>query len=462
MIKQMEKETDTITARATPSGEGAIAIIRVSGPDTFEIIQRCFHPYKDKCVKFNYLTLGKFIDPLDDSFLDEVFVVYFQKPLSYTGEDAGEIYCHGSPAISTRIVETLCHLGARFAEPGEFTKRAFINGKIDLTKAEAVCDLIRAQTDKSAALALRQLQGDLYHKIKSVKDNIVTVGVELEARLDFPEENLGAQNNEAILGILGETGKEIENLIRQGINARIYTRGARVTVLGRPNTGKSSLFNALLRMERAIVTPHPGTTRDSIEGTVDLKGCPVTYIDTAGIHHTENQVEMLGMERTKKEIYRADLNLFLIDGSLPLSDEDSHIFQIVSQSPFILVLNKMDLAQCVLKDETTIFEKKAHKILHTSALKGDGIESLETAITDFLISETGIEDALVTNERHLTQLARSKDSLINALDAIRGGIAEELVMVDIRESLHHLSLITGEEIDEEILDAIFRRFCIGK
>lgn len=462
MNKSMERETDTITARATSGGEGAIAIIRVSGPETFEIIKRCFKPYKPGNVKFNYLTLGKFIDPQNGSFIDEVFVVFFQKPFSYTGEDCGEIHCHGSPAISAKIIEIICHTGARMAEPGEFTKRAFLNGKMDLTRAEAVCDLVRAQTDRAAMLAQRQLQGELYQKISSVKNNIITVSAELEARLDFPDQDLGAPDNKKILGILDETEKEIENLIRQGVNARIFRKGARVAVLGRPNTGKSSLFNALLRIERAIVTPHPGTTRDSIEGTVDLKGCPVTYVDTAGIRHTDNEVEILGIERTKSEISQADMNLFLIDGSLPLADEDSHIFQLVSQSPYILVLNKMDLTQQVHKEETGIFENKAIKVVHTSALKGDGVESLETAITDFLISQADIEDALVTNERHLAHLKRSKDSLINARDGICGGIAEELVMVDIRESLHHLSLITGEEIEEEILDMIFKRFCIGK
>lgn len=458
----MEKETDTIAARATSSGEGAIAIIRVSGPEAFTIIEKCFNPYKKSAAKFNSMTLGRFVNPQNDSFIDEVFVVFFQKPLSYTGEDAGEIHCHGSSVISTRILEILCNMGARLAEPGEFTKRAFLNGKMDLTQAEAVCDLIRAQTDKAAALALKQLKGELHQKITDVKNNIVTVSSELESRLDFPEEDLNNQNSKAILEILFNAGKEMEKMIHQGENARIFRKGARVAILGKPNTGKSSLFNALLRMERAIVTPHPGTTRDSIEGTVDLKGCPVTYIDTAGIHHTDHQIEILGIERTKREIARADLILFLIDGSIPLTQEDFDIFQIISKSPFILVLNKIDLIQCVLKDDLVSIENKAIKSMHTSALNGDGIEFLETAISDFLIAETDIEDALVTNERHLTHLVKARDALTNAMEAIHKGVAEELIMVDIRETLHHLSLITGEEIDEEILEAIFRRFCIGK
>jgi len=353
-------------------------------------------------------------------------------------------------------------MGARLAEPGEFTKRAFLNGKMDLTQAEAVCDLIRAQTEKAAALALKQLRGELHQKITDIKNNIITVSAELESRLDFPEEDLNNQNNKAILEILFNAGKEMEKLIHQGENARIFRKGARVAILGKPNTGKSSLFNALLRMERAIVTPHPGTTRDSIEGTVDLKGCPVTYIDTAGIRNTDHQVEILGIERTKREIARADLILFLIDGSIHLTDEDFDIFQIISKSPFILVLNKIDLIQCVLKDDLVSIENKAIKSLHTSALNGDGIEFLETAISDFLIAETNIEDALVTNERHLTHLVKGRDALTNAMEAIHKVVAEELIMVDIREALHPLSLITGEEMDEEILEAIFRRFCIGK
>ncbi|MBN1903201.1 tRNA uridine-5-carboxymethylaminomethyl(34) synthesis GTPase MnmE [Candidatus Sumerlaeota bacterium] len=458
----METKTDTITARSTPGGEGAIAIIRLSGLSSFEIIRRCFYPYKEPKVKFNYMTLGKFIDPQNGAVIDEVFVVLFENPSSYTGEDAAEIHCHGSPCVTSKIIETLCNMGARLAEPGEFTKRAFLNGKMDLTKAEAVCDLIRAQTEKAANLALKQLQGELYQKIKSVKDVIITVGSELEARLDFPDEDTVIQNNEKVLKLLGETKGEIERLIHQGRNARIYRNGARIAILGKPNTGKSSLFNVLLRMERAIVTPHPGTTRDSIECTVNLKGCPVTYIDTAGIHYTNNQVELLGIERARKEISQADLNLILIDGSLPLTEEDFHIFQIVAENPCILVLNKFDLDQRVQEKDMPDIKNKAICMVHTSAMKGYGIKALETAIKDFLISETGMEDSLVTNERHLANLTKSRDALKNALDALRKGVAEELVMVDLRESIHYLAIITGEETDDEILDKIFRRFCIGK
>jgi len=459
----MVRGTDTIVARATASGEGAIGIIRISGPLTFSIIEKCFKSAVRRSWKYNYLTYGHLIDPEEGSVIDDIFCVVFKKPHSYTGEDAGEFHCHGGPAIISQALFMLCHSGARMAEPGEFTKRAFLNGKMDLTRAEAVCDLIRSQTDKASRIALRQLQGGLDSKIKHVKEKIITIAAEIEARLDFPEQDLEVRDNSLILNTFESSLSEIQSLISQGIRARVYTQGLRVVLLGKPNTGKSSLFNALLKMERSIVTPHPGTTRDTIESTVDLLGCPISYVDTAGIQKTGSEVEMLGIERAKKEISKADLNIFLVDSSSPLDHEDHHIYELLSENSYILVLNKIDLPVGINENELLPFEKKAAAKVMTSAITGAGIDALESIISQILITrEITTEDALVTNERHLALLRECSESLAHARKEFLRGTPEEFLMVDIRESLHALSGITGEEVNEEILDAIFKRFCIGK
>ena len=455
--------TDTIVARATAPGEGAIAIIRISGPDTFSIIGRCFQCAGKKDVKYNYLTYGHLIDPEDGCIIDDIFCVLFKKPHSYTGEDSGELHCHGGPAITSLALDMLCRLGARMAEPGEFTKWAFLNGKMDLARAEAICQLIRSQTDKAARIASLQLQGGLSSKINSVKDIIITIAAEIEARLDFPEQDLGNNDNSLFLNLYDSALENLQSLIRQGMNARVYTQGVRVVILGKPNTGKSSLFNALLKIERAIVTPHPGTTRDTIECTVDLMGCPITYVDTAGIRKTGNEVEILGMERTKREISRADLNILLIDRSSPLDEDDWHISQLLSGNSFILVLNKIDLPMALNEKELEPIGRNAAAQVMTSAVTGEGIDILESRLWGILVSgEISTEDALVTNERHLALLRKCSESLLHARGEFLKKTPEEFLMVDIRESLHSLSQITGEETSEEILDTIFKRFCIGK
>ncbi len=466
---------DTIVARATPPGEGAIAIIRISGPATLSLIEKCFQPNNDASLRHNYLTLGCFVDPDDApvpdgasvpddaSVIDEVFCVLFKKPHSYTGEDAAEIHCHGGSTIVARGLDVLCRLGARMAQPGEFTKRAFLNGKIDLTRAEAVCDLIRSQTQKAATLALRQLQGKLSHKLKTMRQDIVMVSAEIEARLDFPEEELGAMDTSSLLNTIDNVLDTLGALIREGIGARIYQKGARIVLAGKPNTGKSSLFNTLLGRERAIVTPHPGTTRDSIEGTADLSGYPVTYVDTAGLRKEAAEIEKLGIARTESEVARADLILFLIDNSIPLDSEDYGILQQLGNARFLLVINKIDLPEMVNENAINTFKEKAVRIIRASALTGEGIDLLEQAMAHYLLSDTAAsEDALVTNERHIELLRKAAASLKNARDGIAARIPEELVMVDIRQCLNTLGQTTGEYVNEEILDNIFSRFCIGK
>jgi len=455
--------TDTIAARATPPGEGAIAILRLSGQMAHTIIGQCFRPRYQSDVKYNYMTLGEIIDPTDGSFIDEVFCVLFQKPHSYTGEDAAEIHCHGSPVIISRSLELFCRLGARLAEPGEFTLRAFLNGRLDLTRAEAVCDLIRSRTDKGARLALRQLQGSLLEKINSVKQKIIAISAELEARLDFPGEDVGDENRTDIIRTFDNALQEIIALIEKGSRSRIFLDGARIVIAGPPNVGKSSLFNALLRIDRAIVTPHPGTTRDTIEATIDLKGCPATYVDSAGLREDAGEVEILGVERAKAEISCADLVLFLLDASRSPAPDVTHIFDCLENIRFILVLNKIDLPECLSQDDIRDFSEMASKCVKVSALTNKGIDNLEEAIADFLLCDTaGDENALVVNERHLALLEGARNALMAASDAFQRHISDEMVMIDVREAHRLIARITGEEVDEEVLDLIFSKFCIGK
>ncbi|MCX6999482.1 MAG: tRNA uridine-5-carboxymethylaminomethyl(34) synthesis GTPase MnmE [Candidatus Sumerlaeota bacterium] len=455
--------TDTIAARATPPGEGAIAILRLSGQMAHTIVGQCFRPRYQSDVKYNYMTLGEIFDPADGSFIDEVFCVLFQKPHSYTGEDVVEIHCHGSPVIISRSLELFCRLGARLAEPGEFTLRAFLNSRLDLTRAEAVCDLIRSRTDKGARLALRQLQGSLLEKINGVKQKIIAISAELEARLDFPGEDVGEENRTDIIRTFENALQEIIALIEKGSRSRIFLDGARIVIAGPPNVGKSSLFNALLRIDRAIVTPHPGTTRDTIEATIDLKGCPATYVDSAGLREDAGEVEILGIERAKTEISCADLVLFLLDTSKPLAPDVTHIFDYLKNICFILVLNKIDLPECLSQDDIRDFSEMASKCVKVSALTNKGIDNLEEAIADFLLHDTsGDENALVVNERHLALLEGARNALTAARDAFQRHISDEMVMIDVREAHRLIARITGEEVDEEVLDLIFSKFCIGK
>ena len=460
----MSEKTDTIVARSTPPGEGPVAIIRISGPDSHSLVGKCFvSKQSENEDKYNYLTLGELRNPQNGKLIDRVMCVRFREPHSYTGEDAAEIQCHGSPAIVRMILETLCGCGARMAEPGEFSRRAFLNGKMDLTRAEAVCDLIRSRTDKAARLALRQVQGGLYKKTNEIRSGIVSVCAEIEARLDFPEDDLEQENMQHILSTLESTVKQIRKLIKQGSGARIFRQGARVVFLGRPNTGKSSLFNALLKMDRAIVTPHPGTTRDTIESTVDLNGCPVTYVDTAGVRSEVSEVEMLGIERSKQEASRADLNIFLIDASECLTEEDKALFNLVRNTPFILALNKIDLPRVFAGEEIAAIKENAKNTVKTSIITESGLEDLENIISEALLSDVSrSEDLLIVNERHAELLRNAADSIEEAFTGLKNGSYHDLVMVDLRHGLHLLSRITGEEVSEDILDQIFSKFCIGK
>jgi len=460
---------DTIVAPATAAGTGAIAIIRLSGPKTRTLINTCFQPMGRKRTVNNFshhrLVVGHFVSPGQNEPIDQVMVVLMHAPRSYTGEDVAEIHCHGSAAIVSQIVEELCRAGARPAQPGEFTRRAFENGRLDLAQAEAICDLVRSATLAAGRLALRQLTGQLSQRIAAIRQRLVDFAAEVEARLDFPDEEIEAADRKTLEDGLRRAGEALEALLRQGRRGRVFREGARVVLLGRPNVGKSSLLNALVGRERAIVSPHPGTTRDTIECTLDLEGIAATLVDTAGWRARCDEIERMGVERTEGEVAVADLLIWVVDASCPLTDEDRAIAERVAPLCSLVALNKSDLPPAI--DGATIqpLDFAADRICRVSALTRQGIEELERRMVTLLIreqDERGGEEPLVSNARHLALLERAREAVGSALRAFRERVSGDLVMVDVRQALSALDEILGRRFDEEVLDAIFARFCIGK
>lgn len=462
---------DTIVARATPPGEGAIAIVRMTGHGALDIVKCVFQPARARGavarIKSNVLTLGAITDPGTGERIDTVLLALMRAPRSYTGEDVVEIHCHGGPTVVRRIIELLASKGARLAEPGEFTRRAFLNGRLDLAQAEAVCDLIQASTDVARTIALRQLNGQLSAVITGLRNRLIDVAAEIEASLDFPDEQIPEPDFRTMQKAVCEVQEKIEELLREGKRGCLYREAARIVFVGRPNTGKSSLFNALLRRERAIVTPHPGTTRDSIEGTVDLAGVPLTYVDTAGIQPPRDDIELASARRRESEMETADLALFLVDVSEPLQPEDFACYEAVKHASTICVLNKIDLPEQLDQKEvqSALAIPENVPFARVSALNRAGLEALETLLIRKLVEEphgTESEGVLVSNMRHITALGQINQSILRVLQGLENRVSGDLIMVDLNDAIAGLGGIIGLSIDSEILDRIFSRFCIGK
>jgi len=460
---------DTIVAPATAPGCGAIAIVRLSGPQAPALLESCFQPTQPAAgvnsFSHHRLVLGKFKAPGGGEPIDQVMAVLMRAPHSYTGEDVAEIHCHGSPAVVSEIVETLCRAGARLAQPGEFTRRAFENGRIDLAQAEAICDLVRSATTAASRQALRQLTGQLSERIGEVHHGLVDFAAEIEARLDFPEEEIGPADHQALADLLDRATTTLDDLARQGRRGRLFREGARVVIVGRPNVGKSSLFNALLGRERAIVSPHPGTTRDTIECTVDLGGIATMLVDTAGWRVGQDEVERMGVARTEGELAVADLLLWVVDGSEPLTDEDHAIAVRVASLPTMVICSKSDLPTVLESATIQALGWSPDRVFRISALRREGIKEVEQGAMVLLMGdqEAGAgETPIVSNARHLTLLERAGEGVAGARRAFGEGVSGDLVMVEVRGALAALDDILGRRFDEEMLDAIFARFCIGK
>lgn len=458
------KEFDTIAAIATVLGEGGISIIRISGSKSLDIVDSIFKGKNNRNlsdIKPYSMRYGFIIEKGTEDVLDEVLVTYMKGPRSYTAEDTVEINCHGGVTPTKRIFQEIIKAGARVAEPGEFTKRAFLNGRIDLSQAEAVIDIIRAKTELSMKSAVLQSNGRISKEINSLRNRLLQIIAHIEATVDFPEDDLEEVTSNQVSIQIENIINEVNELLITADEGKILREGLNVVIVGKPNVGKSSLLNALLKEQRAIVTEVPGTTRDVIEEYINLDGVPIKIIDTAGIRETEDIVEKIGVEKSKEKIMEADLIIFMIDLSRELDDEDKEIMDYIRDKKYIVLLNKSDLENKVVKEELIGLNLKY--IIESSAKSGKGLDELKDSIKElFFKGEVKNQDIIITNARHKEALIRAKESLSSALDTLNNTLAIDLSSIDIRNAWSKLGEITGDTLEEDIIDKIFSEFCLGK
>lgn len=456
---------DTIAAISTPLGEAGLAVVRVSGPDAFRLADRCFRPAARNSTRLeaapsHTVHYGHF--HAHGRVIDEVLVTVLRAPRTFTREDMAEIGCHGGVLPAKLVLDALLRCGARVAEPGEFTKRAFLNGRIDLAQAEAVADVIHARTELALSAAQEQLAGNLSRRIEQLRVQLVQTLAHIEAHIDFPDEDIAPDTRQSLVRRLEEGRELIDSLLRTATEGRILRRGIRAAIVGRPNAGKSSLLNQLLGHERAIVSPVPGTTRDTIEETANIRGIPVIFIDTAGLRNSSDAIESEGVRRSRECIARAELILHVVDGSEPLHEEDRALMDtlISTDRPKqqILVLNKADLPAA------TGAESYGAAALRVSCATGEGLEPLKEMIQQRVWSGAGGGEMLeaTINARHQSALERARASLLNTLAALRADQNLELVAMDLRIATNAVGEIVGRTSTEDILDSIFSQFCIGK
>lgn len=459
---------DTIAAISTPIGEGGIGIIRLSGKDAISIVERIFISPKNKSLKevpSHRLLYGFIKDPLTGEKIDEVLVTVMRSPHTYTKEDVVEINCHGGMSPLKETLELVLKEGARLAEPGEFTKRAFINGRIDLSQAEAVLDLIKAKTDESRKIAIEQLQGGLSEKITILRDALKEICVNIEAYIDFPEDDIETTTKEELEKSMKDVKGELFKLLSTYEEARFFREGLSIAIVGRPNVGKSSLLNALLKKDKAIVTSIPGTTRDVIEEYLNIKGLPVRIMDTAGIRKVRDIAEKEGVKRSLQSIENADLIIAIFDGSEILNEEDLEVLERIKGKNTIIVINKCDLPPILDKSNFIPYLSPNNlSILTISATRGDGLEELKTSIFNSFLSnwKEAREGVLVTNIRHKVAIENALSSLNRAISGLSENTPIEIIAFEIRDSLDRLGEIVGAVTTEDILDSIFKNFCIGK
>ncbi|MDB7642528.1 MAG: tRNA uridine-5-carboxymethylaminomethyl(34) synthesis GTPase MnmE [Ligilactobacillus ruminis] len=457
-------EFDTIAAISTPPGEGAISIVRMSGEEAVSIAQKVFSGKDLTQAKSHTINYGHIVDPKTHEEIDEVMVSLMLAPKTFTREDVVEINCHGGIVATNRILQLLLINGARLAEPGEFTKRAFLHGRIDLTQAESVMDLIRAKTDRSMKIALNQLDGNLSHLIDSLRKDILDVLAQVEVNIDYPEyDDVEEMTTKLLKEKAIEIKQRIEQLLKTASQGKIMREGLATALVGRPNVGKSSLLNHLLHEDKAIVTDVAGTTRDVIEEYVNVSGVPLKLIDTAGIRETDDKVEKIGVERSKKAIEQSDLVLLVLNAAESLTKEDLELIRLTNDKKRIIILNKTDLEEKLDRKELAKISENA-PVYATSILKNEGVEALEEAISKLFFN--GIENSqstvMVTNARHIALLKKAQNSLDSVLEGISSGMPVDLVQIDMTEAWNLLGEITGESYEDELLDQLFSQFCLGK
>ncbi|MDJ0622781.1 MAG: tRNA uridine-5-carboxymethylaminomethyl(34) synthesis GTPase MnmE [Desulfocapsaceae bacterium] len=458
-------ENSTVAAISTPPGAGGIGIIRMSGPTSLQVLRSIFRPHSSKCeFRSHTLYYGNIVAPQSGKLLDEVLVVFMQSPKTYTREDVVEVHCHGSFLVLQNILECILEQGVELAEPGEFTKRAFLNGRIDLTKAEAVIDILAAKTRKGVDLAQEQLAGALYQRVESIRQVLTEMRAVIEVALDFPDEDVEIVDLDALVTRLNEeVAAPIDKLIRSADQGRIYREGVAVVIVGRPNVGKSSLLNSILQEERALVTEIPGTTRDSIEEHVDIGGLPVRIADTAGIREGADEVEELGIQRARRLVNQADIVLFMIDGAAGVCEEDRQLFATVANKPAIILINKIDLLGEDEEVELGFFPNEIPRVL-LSAKEQSGMAELRQTL---FMAVTGgkdqwQEEGCAPNLRHKNSLVKARSACRRIVEGLDLGVTSDLLAVDLQECLDQLGDIVGQTTTEDILDVIFEQFCLGK
>jgi len=458
----MYKE-DTIAAIATPAGEGGVGIVRVSGPDAERIAAALFVRAEGKNgnLKSHMLHYGTIRDPKSDKILDQVLLTIMRRPRSYTGEDVVEVHCHGGVFVVHRILGLVLAQGVRHAEPGEFTKRAFLNGRLDLAQAEAVLDLIAARTEKGADLALSQIKGELSNWIGDLREQLLDILAQVEAAIDFPEEEIELLERPALVAKIDALRDKITIITGTYEWGRLFREGAKVCICGRPNVGKSSLFNALLGAERVIVTPIPGTTRDVIEESINLDGLPIVLWDTAGIRDTADQVEQIGVDLSREHFEKSEAAVIVLDGSALLTDEDRIFLSSTTNKMGLIAINKIDLEQRVDRDQLRqiVGDKK---IVTVSATLGHGLQELRKSLRE-LILHTDMEPPFVlTNLRHKSALLCGEQALADAGLALEETQPPELVAVALQQARESLEEVVGVIQKDDVLELIFSKFCIGK
>ena len=457
-------EFDTIAAIATPPGEGAISIVRLSGDDAVTLADQVFKGKDLTKVSSHTINFCHFIDHKTREIIDEVMVSVLRAPKTFTREDTVEINCHGGIVPTNKILQVLLTNGARLAEPGEFTKRAFLHGRIDLAQAESVMDLIRAKTDRSMKAALNQLDGELSQLIKNLRQEILDVLAQVEVNIDYPEyDDVEEMTSKLLREKALDVCAKIEQLLVTARQGKILREGLATALVGRPNVGKSSLLNHLLHEDKAIVTDIAGTTRDVIEEYVNVLGVPLKLVDTAGIRETDDRVEKIGVERSRQALDRSDLVILLLNASEPLTTEDIELLQLTQDKKRIIVLNKMDLEPKLDLNELYQYVDKA-EVLKTSVLKNEGIRELEEHIATLFYG--GIENSqttvLVTNARHIALLEQAKAALEAVLTGLDQELPVDLVQIDMTRAWELLGEITGDSYQDELLDQLFSQFCLGK